>query len=72
MNRTIKCFLLTAFLFYAIFAGFLLPSYAEDMGGPKVGDMAENFSLTDMAGKTVELKSYSGKKAVLIVFWASW
>ena len=72
MTGTIKIFLLTAFLLYVISTGFVLPCCAEDMGGPAVGDTAENFSLTDASGKTIELKSYSGKKAVLIVFWASW
>lgn len=70
MKGTIKFLLITSFLFYVIFAGFISPSYAEDTGGPKVGEKATNFSLQDMSGKTVELKSYKGKKAVLIVFWS--
>lgn len=70
MKGTIKLLLITSFLFYVICAGFVSPSYAEDTGGPKVGTMAKNFSLKDMSGKTVELKSYKGKKAVLLVFWS--
>ncbi len=70
MTKTIKFLLITCFLFYVISAGFISPSYAEDTGGPKVGTMAKNFTLKDMSGKTVELKSYKGKKAVLIVFWS--
>lgn len=39
--------------------------------GVEKGNMALNFSLTDMSGKTVELHSLRGKKAVHIVFWSS-
>ncbi len=70
MTGTMKFLLITSFLFYVICAGFVSPTYAEDTAGPKVGTMAKNFTLKDMSGKTVELKSYKGKKAVLIVFWS--
>jgi cytochrome oxidase Cu insertion factor (SCO1/SenC/PrrC family) len=39
--------------------------------GNKVGDMAPAFTLEDMKGQKVELKSFRGKKVVHVVFWSS-
>jgi cytochrome oxidase Cu insertion factor (SCO1/SenC/PrrC family) len=39
--------------------------------GVEKDNMALNFSLSDMTGKTFDLHSFRGKKAVHIVFWSS-
>ena len=40
-------------------------------GGPRIGDPAPGFRLTDLGGRPVDLKDYRGK-VVLIDFWATW
>ncbi len=40
--------------------------------GIKEGDVAPDFSLYDINGKSYNLKGVRGKKAVLLVFWATW
>jgi peroxiredoxin len=42
-----------------------------DAGGPRVGDLAPDFTLTTLDGKTVKLSDYRGKPVVLN-FWASY
>ncbi len=42
-----------------------------DHSGIQVGDMAADFTLTSLDGKTVQLSDYRGKK-VLLNFWATW
>lgn len=37
----------------------------------KVGDTAPEFALKDYAGKTVKLKSYRGKKNVVLAFYVA-
>ena len=46
----------------------------SDIEFPKVGSVAKDFSLPDIAnqGKMVSLAEFRGKKAVYINFWASW
>jgi peroxiredoxin len=44
----------------------------DTMGNLKVGEMAPDFSLLDLSNRTVTLSSYSGKKVVLLDFWATW
>jgi len=39
--------------------------------GNQVGNIAPNFSLDDMKGQKVDLKSFKGKKVVHVVFWSS-
>jgi peroxiredoxin len=39
--------------------------------GPGPGSLAPDFSLTDLAGKTLTLSAYRGK-VVLLDFWATW
>ena len=65
MNQKIRVFS-TVFLLMAL---FLLAAQAAEL---KVGDRAPNFSLKDSSDKNVSLKSLIGKKAVILVFWASW
>lgn len=40
--------------------------------GTEIGNAAPDFSLTDINGKTYNLKDAKGKKTILIVFWATW
>ena len=39
---------------------------------PKVGERAPQFSLPSANGSTVELKSYAGKKLVLVFYRGYW
>jgi peroxiredoxin len=39
---------------------------------PEVGHPAPNFTLPTLAGKTVRLSEFQGKKVVFINFWATW
>jgi peroxiredoxin len=43
----------------------------ENAGKPVVGDEAPNFTLTNLQGEEVDLKSLRGK-AVMINFWGTW
>ena len=36
------------------------------------GDIAPDFQLESLAGKTVKLSSFKGRDRVLLVFWATW
>ncbi len=49
-------------------------SYAQDTAMRiKVGEKAPDFRLKDvMTGKTVGLSDYTGKKVVMLEFWATW
>jgi cytochrome c biogenesis protein CcmG/thiol:disulfide interchange protein DsbE len=48
----------------------VVPAAVRD-GGPRVGDLAPEFTLTTLDGKQVGLADYRGKPVVLN-FWASW
>jgi len=37
-----------------------------------MGRVAPKFTLHDMRGKTVDVRHFKGKKAVLLVFWTGW
>lgn len=49
----------------------LIMALAAQSGG-KVGTKAPDFSLKDSRGKNYSLRDYSGKKALLVGFWATW
>jgi len=36
------------------------------------GQMAPNFTTTTLSGKQISLEQFKGKKAVWLVFWATW
>ncbi|MGK0256554.1 MAG: thiol-disulfide isomerase/thioredoxin, partial [Arcobacteraceae bacterium] len=38
----------------------------------EVGDKAINFNATTLEGKQISLEQFKGKKAVWLVFWATW
>jgi peroxiredoxin len=44
----------------------------HELGHLKVSEPAPDFALQDLAGQTVTLSSFRGKKAVFIDFWATW
>ena len=44
----------------------------RELGHLKVSEPAPDFTLRDLAGQTVTLSSFRGKKAVFIDFWATW
>jgi peroxiredoxin len=50
-------------------------SYVQDaiklLNFPKIGDVAPLFTMSDVSGETIALKSFRGKTVVLN-FWASW
>lgn len=63
MNRTSKPLLLATGLLVALAVGAA--------AGEKLSQ-APNFTLPDLSGKKVELKSLLGKGPVFIHFWATW
>jgi peroxiredoxin len=44
----------------------------HELGHLKVSEPAPDFTLRDLAGESVTLSSFQGKKAVYIDFWATW
>ena len=50
--------------------GFTLFSIKEEL--PKIGAIAPDFTLKDLAGNTVRLAEFRGKNPVFLNFWASW
>jgi peroxiredoxin len=44
----------------------------QTMGNIKMGQPAPDFTLQDLADKSVALSSFRGKKVVLVDFWATW
>ena len=44
----------------------------DQPAGEPGGEAAPEFKLDDLAGKTVALSQFKGKKVVLLTFWASW
>jgi len=59
-----------AILVAALFSASL---YANtDSHQSRVGDIAADFSIARMDGSTFKLSDYKGKKAVNLIFWATW
>lgn len=50
--------------------GFTLFPIKEEL--PKIGAIAPDFTLKDLAGNTVRLVEFRGKDPVFLNFWASW
>jgi peroxiredoxin len=44
----------------------------QTLGNVKVGQQAPDFTIHDLAGRSVSLSSYRGQKVVLMDFWATW
>lgn len=51
-----------------LLTGLLNGELGSACEGPKIGDEAPDFVLTDLDGKTVSLSQFRGKKPVMIVF----
>jgi peroxiredoxin len=47
-------------------------SNVETEVGLDVGDLAPDFSLPDLGGRSIALSDFRGRRAVMINFWASW
>lgn len=69
-KRFIKPLFQTAVCIIVIIAGGLYSSGASAL--LQTGSPAPEFSLKDLSGKETTLAEFSGKKAVVIFFWATW
>jgi peroxiredoxin len=58
--------------FIAVLFTANLYANVEEGSGTRVGDTAANFSITRIDGSTFRLSDYKGKKAVNLIFWATW
>ena len=47
-------------------------STGEEVPGSRVGNKAEDFSIPVLDGQPFNLSKFAGKKAVGLVFWATW
>jgi len=54
-----------------IFAGLLLAIAANGQSQYKAGDVASDFSLKDVNGKTVSLSQFDDAKGFIITFWSN-
>ncbi|MBI5905616.1 MAG: TlpA family protein disulfide reductase [Deltaproteobacteria bacterium] len=63
-----------AFVCVAVCLAVAFPAGATDTAMRlKIGDKAPDFRLRDVVtGKTVSLSDFSGKKVVMLEFWATW
>ena len=66
-HKLLPCLLLVSTMF--LISGTLV--WAMGSRVPAVGTTAEDFQLTDLAGKQQSLSQYRGK-VVLVNFWATW
>jgi peroxiredoxin Q/BCP len=57
------------FLRYSILVGLIISAQFSWAGGPKVGDMAPDFSLQATDGKTYQLSDFRGKQAVVLAWF---
>jgi len=55
-----------------VIALFSVGVVANVENSSKVGDNAADFSITRLDGSTFKLSDYRGKKAVKLIFWATW
>lgn len=62
--------LAVALLFLKRWEGITLFPIKEEL--PKIGAVAPDFTLKDLAGNTVRLVEFRGKEPVFLNFWASW
>lgn len=44
----------------------------HEMGNVKLGQLAPDFSTSDLSNRVVSLAGYRGQKVVLLDFWATW
>src|SRR5512140_3322575 len=69
--RRITAVLMGSVLLAALMALPAIDGWSMGSRGPTIGMQAEDFRLTDLAGKEQSLSQYRGK-IVLVNFWATW
>lgn len=73
LNRRMRLFIRTIILILVVVAvGFTIYQVVEGKQQVKVGDMAPNFELKNLDGKSVQLADFRGKEGVVLNFWGSW
>ena len=55
-----------------IFMVLVMIFSVSSLSAVELGTMAPNFKATTLSGKEVSLDQFKGKKAVWLVFWATW
>lgn len=55
-----------------LFLVLMLLFSISSLQAAQVGEKAPSFKVEDVNGKIVDLSSFKGKKAVWLVFWATW
>ncbi len=60
---------MNTFIRYSLLIGLILGAQLSWAGGPKVGDMAPDFSLQATDGKTYQLSDFRGEKAVVLAWF---
>lgn len=77
VKKIVAVVILMGLITYAISQSFIgkeekvQSDHEQSIEGLKEGDQAPNFTLQTLAGETVSLENYKGKKVVLN-FWATW
>ncbi len=66
MNKTVK--LITVALVIMVVAAFTVPTTSVENDGYKIGDIVENFTLTNIDGKKVSLSDYKDEWGVILTF----
>jgi len=71
MKRTLKTILIVSLFLGILLSGCSSDTETEEPATAAVGQIAPDFKLQNLEGKTVSLRSLKGKP-VLINFWATW
>ncbi len=66
MNKTVK--LIAVALVIIVVAAFTVPTTSVENDGYKIGDIVENFTLTNIDGKKVSLSDYKDEWGVILTF----
>lgn len=67
-----KSHLKTIAIIFSLSSITLFSNRAMALRNIKAGQELKNHALTGLAGETIELQKNRGKKATLMIFWASW
>ena len=59
-------------LIFTLFFTLLMSRGLAAEVGTEVEKMAPTFQINDLEGRTFKLSDYRGKKAVYLIFWATW
>lgn len=71
-NFKVQWFILSLILSINSLTIEAVESNEQGLIGSQVGQIAPDFSVTNLDGKTFKLSDYRGKKPVYLVFWATW